>query len=324
MKRIGAIVLAVLALVLAGAWATRPTPLQAPDIPLTLAADPDTHLQLGEARARERYGLVDGSEKRITWAGAVGARSEYAVVYLHGFSATRQEIAPVPANVAELLGANLFETRLAGHGRLRERLENVAAEDWLDDGVEALAVGRQLGDRLIVIGVSTGATLALTLAEHPDFRAVDTLVLMSPNWAPAAGGAGMATGPFGPQLMRLFAGAEHRWTAANELQEKYWTTRYPTEAIIEMMRLVDLANATTEHATAPRALLIYSPQDDVVSVQKLQEGFERLPARRKGVVTMDKPRSLSPHVFTGDVLGPEEVAPTVEAIVGFLRETGAP
>lgn len=324
MQRFGFVALTAFVLVLIGAVVTRPTPLRAPVVPLELAGEPGAYLQQHEEHARARYGLVDGGEKRITWAGASGARTEYAVIYLHGFSATRQEIAPVPAQVAELLGANLFETRLAGHGRLREPLKDVSAEDWLRDGVEALAVGRRLGDRVIVMGVSTGATLALTLAEHPDFRAVDTLILMSPNWAPAAAGSGIATAPYGPQLTRLLAGSERQWTAANTLQEKYWTTRYPTNAIIEMMRLVDLANTMTERASVPQALLIYSPQDDVVSVEKLQDGFERLPARRKGVVTMDKPRSLSPHVFTGDILGPDEVAPTVEAIVGFVREAGAP
>lgn len=321
MKRFFAATLVLFVLLVAGGVITRPTPLSTPVVPIEITSDSDTWLQQKEDLTRERYGLVDGAEKRITWAGSSGTRTEYAVVYLHGFSATRQEIAPVPAQVAELLGANLFETRLAGHGRLHEQLDGVVAEDWLNDGAEALAIGHQLGDKLVVIGVSTGATLALTLAEHPDFRAVDTLVLISPNWAPAAAGSGIATGPYGPQLTRLFAGEERRWTAANDLQEKYWTTRYPTESIIEMMRLVDLANAMTASAEVPRALLIYSPLDDVVSVQELLSGFERLPARRKATLVVEEPRSLSPHVLTGAILGPEEVAPTVEAIVGFLRGT---
>jgi alpha-beta hydrolase superfamily lysophospholipase len=103
---------------------------------------------------------------------------------VHGFSATRQEIAPVPERVAAALGANLFETRLAGHGRERDGLVDVRAEQWLDDGRELLGVGRALGERLTLIGTSTGATLALALASHPDFRVVDSLVLISPNFGP--------------------------------------------------------------------------------------------------------------------------------------------
>jgi esterase/lipase len=149
------------------------------------------------------------------------------LLYFHGFSATRQEIAPVPELVARSLGANLFETRLAGHGQQREAISGIAAETWLEDGAEALAIGRALGERIIIIGTSTGATLALALAEHPDFSAVESLVLLSPNWGPAAEGSEVATGPFGPQLTRLFAGEWHEWEPANELQARYCAPRYP-------------------------------------------------------------------------------------------------
>ena len=61
-------------------------------------------------------GITPGTEKRILWAGAAGARTDWAVVYLHGFSATSEEIRPVPDRVAAGLGANLYFTRLAGYG----------------------------------------------------------------------------------------------------------------------------------------------------------------------------------------------------------------
>ncbi|MDD4273595.1 MAG: hypothetical protein PHG14_07705 [Desulfobacter postgatei] len=38
-------------------------------------------------------------------------------VYIHGFSATRKETAPLSDLVAKTLNANLFYTRLSGHGR---------------------------------------------------------------------------------------------------------------------------------------------------------------------------------------------------------------
>ena len=171
---------ALLLLVIAGA-ATRPAELSPPREVRKAEGDLTELLARGEAAVHERRGVIDGAEKRIVWAGEPGERTELVLIYLHGFSATRQEIAPVPEQIAAALGANLFETRLSGHGLENDALANVRAEAWLDDGIEALAIGRALGERLVLIGTSTGATLALAMAGHPDFTAVDALVFLSPN-----------------------------------------------------------------------------------------------------------------------------------------------
>jgi esterase/lipase len=311
-----------------GGWLTRPAPLS-PDLPESMrlsgrsaglaGSEPDDYLRRQESKVRGSVGITPGAEKRIVWSAAAGTRSEYVVIYLHGFSATRQEIAPVPEQVAKALGANLFETRLAGHGQERDPMMGVRAEQWLEDGVEALAIGKALGDKLILMGTSTGATVALAMARSADFAYVDSLILISPNFGPAAAGADMAIGPYGPQLTRFFGGEYRQWQAANELQEKYWDTCYPTAAVVEMMRLVALANTLTPEAEVPRALLIYSPQDDVVSVEKLLTGFAALPAARKAIQAIENPDSLSPHVLTGDILAPNTSEPTARMISEFLR-----
>jgi alpha-beta hydrolase superfamily lysophospholipase len=311
------LLLTVLVLVIAG-WITRPTPLQAPRTVLSSAPDPEGALQASEALSRRRYGITPGTEKRIRWFGEPGTRTSYVVVYLHGFSATRQEIAPVPERLAKTLGANLFETRLAGHGREREALVDVQAEAWLRDGEEALAIAAALGERIVLMGTSTGATLAVALAQHPQFGAVDSLLLLSPNFGPAAAGSDLATGPFGPQLVRLLAGEQRQWEAANAAQEKFWSTRYPNSAIIEMMRLVDLARELAADTRVPRAVLAYSAKDQVVSLPKLKAAFEALSAERKVVLVYDGDASGDPssHILAGDVLAPDNTA----TLVRDLRE----
>ncbi|MEM6604128.1 MAG: alpha/beta fold hydrolase [Pseudomonadota bacterium] len=303
-----------------GGWITKPPPLTAPKQAIPLTENLDQYLARTEAQAASSHPLTPGVEKRIVWAGAPGERTKRVLLNLHGFSATRQELAPVPERVAEALSANLFDTRLATHGRLNNGPMDASGEDWLEDGVEALAIGRALGDELIIMGTSTGATLAAALASHPDFALVTGLVFISPNFGPAAEGAGIATGPYGPQLTRAFAGEYRSWTAANEEQETFWTTRYPTSAIVEMMRLVELAITELPNIQTERALLIYSPKDDVVSVDKLLESFDALQADRKSVRRVDEPKSLSPHVLSGDILAPESVDETVAAIVAALSD----
>lgn len=311
--------LAVTALTLvAGGLLTRPAALSAAVAVADIPDDPDAYLAQREALIASTSGVVDGAEKHITWVAEPGARSEYVLVYLHGFSATRQEIAPVPALVAKALGANLFETRLSGHGLEREGMVDVTAEAWMEDGAEALAIAKTLGQKVILMGVSTGATLAVALAEHPDYASVDSLIFISPNFGPAGGRSGITTGPYGPQLTRLILGKTRSWTPANDLQGKYWTTAYPTASIVEMMRLVDLAERLTPKTPVPNAMLVYSPKDDVVSVEKLLLAFDALPAQHKEIYKIDEPESISPHVLTGDILAPGTSAGVAERISAFL------
>jgi hypothetical protein len=75
--------------------------------PVALPADLDGYL----ARSEAGYGdIVPGTEKTIVWASASKSRTPLSIVYLHGFSASRQECAPLPQLLARSLGANLYLT----------------------------------------------------------------------------------------------------------------------------------------------------------------------------------------------------------------------
>jgi hypothetical protein len=116
-------------------------------------------------------------------------------------------------------------------------------------------------------------------------------------------------------------GERRSWVAANPLQEKYWSTDYPTASVVEVMRLVNLAVTLTPEAETPKAMLVYSPQDDVVSVSKLLAGFDTLPAASKKIHKVDNPDSLSPHVLTGDILAPGTSSDMAKLISAFIVES---
>lgn len=319
MKRVGTVVLGIVIVVALAGFVTKPSRLTPPTEPFTLSDDPDSHLSKTEAAAEAEYPLTPGAEKRIVWAGEAGERTTRVVIYIHGFSATRQEIAPIPELVAASLGANLFETRLAGHGRLDNGPLVANAEDWLDDGAEVLAIGKELGDELILIGTSTGATVAVAMANHPDFKMVDSLVLVSPNFGTNRAGSSAMTGPFGPQITRAVVGEYTSWEPANELQSRYWTWHYPSATLVQLMRLVNLAVSLVPETTVDNAMLVYSPQDDVISVEKALSNFAAMPVANKHVHRVDNPDSLSPHVLSGDILAPGTSEAMASEIVSFLN-----
>lgn len=314
------IIVAVSLLILVGWWSTPPR-LAGELAGETLPDDLDAWLAVREAEVHSEFGIIPGTEKRIAWNGKPGERTEYAVVYLHGFSASRVEIAPVPEKVARALGANLFETRLAGHGRETARLEDIPAEAWLADAAEALSIGAAIGEKVILMGVSTGATLAVALADHELFVAVDSLVLISPNFGFDDPAADWLTRPFGPLIARATVGRYREFEPLNDAQERYWTTRYPTAALIEMLRLLELALERVDAAAVPRALLVYSSKDIVVSPGKYLDVFERLPIPDKERYEVTETTDPAFHVLTGDVLSPVSVPATVSRITSFI--TGA-
>ena len=89
-------------------------------------------------------GLGPGCEKHVVWAGEPGVRTPVSLLYIHGFSATGQELRPLPDLVAADLGANLHFTRLTGHGQDGAAMGRATLADWTRDMAEALEIARYL------------------------------------------------------------------------------------------------------------------------------------------------------------------------------------
>ncbi len=218
------------------------------------------------ARDADTPGITPGAERSVVWAGDEGMRSDIVLVYLHGFSATAQEIRPVPERVAENLGANLVFMRLTGHGRDGAALATATVENWMHDVDESLAVARAMGDRVVVIGTSTGGTLAAMAAATG--REIDGIVFISPNFGISSGAAFLLTLPgvrhWGPPLF----GRTRSWEPVNEAQALYWTESYPTEALFPMAALVEATVLLDHRAIATPALFYFSDEDQVVDSRK--------------------------------------------------------
>ena len=262
--------------------------------------------------------LIPGAEKRLTWHAEEQLRTEWSVVALHGFSATRQETAPLAEIVADKLGANLFETRFTAHGLKKDGLVTVTAEEWLDDVAEALTIGKMTGEKVVVMAVSTGATLALAMLDHPTMESVDAMILLSPNFAPADPKGLLITYPGGPLLLRLIAGETRSWEAFNEQQEIYWTTSYPTRTLIQAIRAVDRANEKIRTVAAPRAQFIYSPNDQVISVPALRSAYAALQSPQKEVIKVLTTGAPTAHIIAGDIISPDNTNVLAGQITDFI------
>lgn len=282
----------------------------------SLGADLDAHLAASEAQFSD---IIPGAAKRIVWAGAKGQKTPLAVVYLHGFSATAEEIRPVPDEVAKALGANLYFTRLTGHGRTGAAMAEATAGDWLEDTAEAIAIGRRLGDRVVLVGTSTGATLAALAATDPALaEGVAGIVMVSPNFKVASAAAVILEMPFARQWGPMVAGRTRSFEPVNKDHAAYWTTSYPTVALFPMAALLREARAEDYGQATMPLLVIYSNDDKVIDpaaippVTDAWGGAVQLEART--MAAGDDPYA---HVIAGDVLSPGQTEAVVALITGW-------
>lgn len=285
-------------------------------LPPHLPVDLDRFLAASEARFP---GIRRQTEKKIVWRSPRRVRTDFAVVYLHGFSATRMELYPLCDLLAQKIDANLFYTRLNGHGQDGRALAAAKVEDWLHDGLEALAVGNRLGRRIILIGTSTGAALATWLAAHsPQRSAIHALILVSPNYSPKNLFTFLTRWQLGRRIIERFMGTWRQFTPAGPAQERYWTVGYPIKALYTMMDLVRIANATDLRRLTLPVLMLFNEKDRVISVGKLKRKFGALAAPHKKLVAFNGNRDPGRHVLAGDALSPETTSQVIAIINAFL------
>jgi len=236
------------------------------------------------ANNEAKHKLKPDNEARILWYNdSVKEKTEYAVVYLHGFSASQEEGDPVHYEFAKKFGSNLYLARLAEHGvDTTDPLANFTAEKSWRSAVEAYAIGKQLGKKIILMSTSTGSTLALKLcAEFPDIAAN---IMMSPNIAINDPNAWMANNHWGLQIAYLVVGKHKVADDTTALYKQYWNQRYSTNSLVQLEELLEstMKESTFKKVTQPSLMLYYfkddDHQDDVVKVSAMKRMFAQLAA----------------------------------------------
>ena len=240
----------------------------------TVPAEADA-LEQYVARIESRHKLKPENEAMIVWNDSARGRTSYSVVYLHGFSASRMEGDPVHRDFARKFGMNLYLARLADHGiDTTESLLYFTPDRLWESAKEALEIGKQLGDKVILMGTSTGATAALMLAaQYPDD--VFALINLSPNIEINSGAAFITNNPWGLQISRLVMGGNYNNTGGSEEEAKYWNKHYRLEAVGQLQELLESAmnNDLFARVKQPSLTLYYykdeENQDRTVSVDAI-------------------------------------------------------
>lgn len=258
-------------------------------------------------------------EKRVVWAGEPGVKTPVSLLYVHGFSASPEELRPLPDLVAKDLGANIHFTRLTGHGQDSAAMATATYDDWRRDVAEAVEIAQNIGDEIVIMGCSTGCTLAtLALADGVAAKAV---VFVSPNFGLRNRLAQVVLdAPAARHWGKYVAGRTRSFKPINDGHTAYWTTSYPTEAVHPMgeaVRAVRRADLST--VTAP-AFFSFNEADSVVHPKDIRKVAGRWGGPTLlDIITPGPGDDESGHVMAGDVFSPTQTGPLAERISAWLR-----
>lgn len=276
----------------------------------------DAWLQRKEARFAK---LKKDNEKTIVWASEKKTKTPWAIVYVHGFSASRLETDPLTQLVAQSLHANVFYTRLTGHGLEPQDLGEATPNDWIKDYIEAVKVGEQLGERVLVISCSTGSTLAALSPMLKITTAPEAHVFISPNFGPKDKRSEILLAPWGESIANWIEGPTHHTAGSGAQESLGWYQAYPTRSLFAMMYLVKLAREShLENFTAP-LLVLYSERDQVVDVGAIKAAFQAIGSTSKQLRAIDYSDSENQHVLAGQIKAPKALPALSQEIIQWVK-----
>ncbi len=225
--------------------------------------------------------LKKDNQARIVWATPY-EKTPYSMVYLHGNGASQEEGDPIHEALAHRYGCNLFLSRLKGHGLVTDQpMLDLDAVEWMQSAMDAIEVGKAIGDKVILVSCSTGSTLGLYLeAKYPGL--VTAHIMLSPNIDIHDPKSFLLDMPWGlPLARKVIGGKDYSWDAPPDAQQ-YWYTTYRLEELVMLKALIDktMTSSTFKAIHDPVFMAYYyldeDHQDDVVSVKRMREMFNQL------------------------------------------------
>ncbi len=233
------------------------------------------------------------------------------VLLIHGLLASPAEVKGYAEELL-YLGYTVFALRLSGHGTSPYDLQTKTYEDWYESVNRGLKIINAYCKSIIVIGFSTGGSMALKLAaENRDKITVVVAVAVPIKFVDKA----FSFVPLLHGTNRLV-----NWLSSiegvkpfMENDQEHKTINYrnvPVKSLYELGRLTDDVEEHLSKIKIP-TLLVYADEDPVVHIESAEIILEKLGAKKKTLITVHSNR----HGFLM-----ENIENTWDSINSFLHE----
>ena len=295
--------------------------------PISIKSDFDPNLislninEYLEKSEQQFSDIIQGVSKKIIWANKTNTKTPISLVYIHGFTASSEEVRPLPDLIAKDINANLYYTRLSGHGRTSNAMVNSSIQNWMNDLHEAIEIGSRIGEKVIILSSSTGGTISVTSALNKKLSSkILGYIFISPNFGINNKLASLIAFPFSEYWLQLILGKTIKHSPRNENNKKYWTMSYPTNALIPMVRLVNEVNNKDFSNVNKPALFYFSMEDKVVNPQKIKKFISGWGGKRTiTIVKLSKDDDKYSHVLAGSIISPNQTQQARKTMVNWIE-----
>lgn len=264
--------------------------------PKKLPATFDEYYQMKLKESKEKGARPHNEEKLLKFAD----KTKIAMLYIHGYGASRGEGEYVIDTIAKKLKYNTYYLRLPGHGTNMDDHKNTEYYQLLDTAIEAAQMTKLLGDKLVIIGTSMGGAIATYIAaEHPDIP--DAVILVSPfyRFANPVGNA-LFFRPFFKTVL-LFTTYRERhdpYDDPNDNWTMYWYAKNYWASLHSLLDMSDLIarDDVYRKVSCPVLLLYYykdnEHKDGSAQVEAMLEAYD--------IFNNGKPNPLSRKIAVED------------------------
>lgn len=260
-------------------------------------------------------GARPGNEERLVRYSQ--GKTPIAILYIHGFGASRAEGEYVTDRVAKEFKANTYYVRLPGHGTNMDDHRDTGFAEYLKTAEDSFLMMEQLGEKTVIMGTSMGGLLTTYLAsKYPE--KISAIILASPYYDFKDKSGNLYNFIWGRSFVDAVIGDIRRNTKdPDDPSFDYW---YRDQYYAAIQNLNDLkrvigTNEVFEKVTVPVLMFYYykseEDQDTSADVSRMLEVFEIFGKA-------SKPHPLNKKVQVSDgahVLLSEYVASDKELII---------
>ena len=290
-----------------------------PELPEALT-DLENHVISKEKQQPTR----NDNQARIRWYDNAIQQTEFSIVYLHGFAGSYRDGYPVNVQLADSIKANSYLARWGGHGlKPPFSMNNFSPDTAWESAKEALAIGKKIGRKVIILSTSTGGTLAIKLAaEFPND--IFAIINLSPNLEDDQTGTYILETRWGYEIASLVSMGKNKEIEEKGLAQQYWDTLYPSKALVELQVLVGttMVDSTFKKVTCPVLTLYYHEnfykEDEHVEVDIYKDVHDLFstPDSLVELTALPTPRS---H-FLGSAIKSQDTEIVLKEILQFLEK----
>ncbi|QTA81554.1 Serine aminopeptidase, S33-type [Desulfonema limicola] len=216
-----------------------------------------------------------------------GKTRKIGVLLIHGYMAGPLEMAGLAVYLGRR-GISLYVPRLKGHGTTPEDLADRTYKDWISSAENGYGIIRNLCEKVVVGGFSTGAALALDLAARID-KIEGVFAVCPPRRLKDPSLKKNLAKDIWNRLFEMVKGGEiEKKDYIENFPENPYVSylRNPVEGIREIELFMETLEPRLAHINIP-SLIIHSLNDPVAEPESSKQIFEMIGSKNKTYALLD-------------------------------------